>query len=213
MEKIEGMFANHTVYQGGLALFRKVLACSDTANKFYTRLCAQSGKENITFRTSSALGDGTEGLTQMYVLKGGTNDVDIDTFDFTNVTTSTPRTLRITEGEFFPNKYDKRKTAATLLHEFLVHGMPFQTLFDSIRNGEGEEVMAAFWKKSRKSDNSGYKQHALYGEGKTPELDEILNGLGQPKNIGISNEDATAILAELKKDIAYHKKNYQLEAA
>jgi len=213
MEKIEGMFANHTVYQGGLDLFRKVLTASKTANSFYSRLCSPSGKENITFRTSSALGDGTEGLTQMYVLKGGTNDVDIDTFDFTNVTTSTPRTLRITEGEFFPNKYDKRKTAATLLHEFLVHGMPFQTLFDSIRNGEGEEVMAAFWKKSRKSDNSGYKQHALYGEGKTPELDEILNGLGQPKNIGISNEDATAILAELKKDIAYHKKNYQLEAA
>ena len=212
MEKCEGSLNEHTKFQEGLALFRKVLEAhpKSRANQFYQRLKTSKNMENITFRTSTALGDGVEGLTQMYVLIGGQKDVDMDELKFDGVTKTTPRTLRITHAEVFPNKYPPAKMTATLLHEFMVHGVPFQTLFDSINTATTAEEMAAFWRKSRQTDNSGYTQHSLYGAGKTEGLDEVVQALKNSKTTGISKNDAAAILDELEKDIAFHKKSYPL---
>lgn len=202
MQKLEGSFANVAAYQEGLQYFTKIIE----GNSFYTRLSSsKSTKENITFRTSTALGANVEGLSQMYVHISATKDVDLDTFDFTGVTNQTPRTLRLT---ITTELSDRNLIAATLLHEFLVHGQPFQSLFDSINSETDAKDMARFWRKSRESDNSGYQQHAVYGAGLTKGLDEALNYLGG-KNL--PNKDSGAILKELEKDIKWHKERFPLK--
>src|SRR5882762_7246578 len=108
MEKCEGDFLNNQEFQAGLELFRKVLSCAGTANAFYLRLSEQTQtKENITFRTSSAIGADVEGNTAMYVHKASQPDVDVDSFNFGGVTSSTARTLRITEADSSTSKYSK----------------------------------------------------------------------------------------------------------
>lgn len=203
MQKLEGKFANDEAYQNGFNLFEKIIA----GNKFYLRLSsAKSTKENITFRTSTALGDGVHGSTQMYVYVSAQRpDVDLDQFKFDGVTNQTPRTLRISLKEGLT---DKDSIAATLIHEFLVHGEPFQTLFDSINSETNADDMARFWRKSRASDNSADHQHALWGASLTPGLDEVRAYLSG-KNL--ANRDARAILAELDRDIESHKRRYPLK--
>ena len=210
MEKIEGDFQTNQEFQAGLELFRKVLAGAGTANNFYLRLSASQTTENITLRTSSTLGADTTGNTAMYVHKGGQTDVDVDSFDFNGVTKNTARTLRITAADSSTGNYSKAKIAATLLHEFLVHGVPFKTVFDSIRTSTDSDEMALLWKKSRSSDNSPDHQHALFGAGQTAELHEVLMALQNPKAISISNKDAADTLKELERDIAYHKEQFPL---
>jgi hypothetical protein len=202
MRKLEGRFANDEAYQNGFNLFEKIIA----GNKFYLRLSSSnSTKENITFRTSTALGNSIHGLAQMYVQVRARGDVDLDEFNFEGVTNQTPRTLRISLKEGLT---DKDSIAATLIHEFLVHGEPFQTLFDSINSETNADDMARFWRKSRASDNSGDHQHALWGASLTPGLDEVRAFLSGKK---LPNRDAQAILAELDRDIESHKRRYPLK--
>lgn len=203
MQKLEGGFANDEAYQNGFNFLGKIIA----ANKFYLRLSSsKSTKENITFRTSTALGNNVHGLTQMYVhVSTQRPDVDLDQFNFDGVTNQTPRTLRISVKAGLT---DKHSITATLIHEFLVHGEPFQSLFDSINSETNADDMARFWRKSRQSDNSADHQHALWGAGLTLGLDEVREYLSG-KNLG--KKDAQTILEDLDKDIAWHKQRYPLK--